>query len=274
MINIPEIHKLISHFGNQLKIESILCYGSYAAGLQDDKSDIDLLILTNKLPQVSQLQKIYQSLPDVTHFEFIDLAHWDNSWSLLNSSLSINGIKFDIGFNSTSWVKTIVENLIGKNEISFKEFPFRPYTFLGLLENSLCLYDKNLFISKLKSKIRPFPIALKKAIIKSTLPMLQSSYDDLIDNIERDLGILTYQFHIFMGVDAMCELLWVINDTYDPASKRAEHYLFKLKNLPENFVELITVQLPQSYTQKQQFIVAIGKAKKYIEDKIVELNLV
>ena len=154
-----------------------------------------------------------------------------------------------------------------------KNFPLGPIPFFGLLEYSQCLYDKNLFVQTIKSKIRPFPIELKKKIVQTQLPMLRDCYEDLLDNIERNIGLLAYQFHVFMALDAMIQLLWVINDVYDPASKRCEVFLFKLKKLPKNFIKFINSSLPKSYEHKKEFINSFYKIKQYIEVNIGELGL-
>src|SRR3990167_4464486 len=107
--NIPEVNALINHIVNPLDIESILCYGSYAGGLQDTKSDIDLLVLVNKLPTISELQKLYNTIPGVKNFKLKDLDHWDNSWTKLNATFEINETKIDIGFNTISWVETVIK---------------------------------------------------------------------------------------------------------------------------------------------------------------------
>ena len=80
---------------------------------------------------------------------------------------------------------------------------------------------------------------MKKNIAKSYLPVLCDCVDDLMDNIQRDIGILAYQFHVFMALDAICQLLWVINDVYDPSSKRTEAYLFKLSAFQDKLLKLI-----------------------------------
>jgi nucleotidyltransferase-like protein len=151
--NIPEIKSFFSYIFKVLDIESILCYGSYATGLQDEKSDIDLLIIVKKLPLISQLQNLHK-LDGFKNIIFKNAEHWDSSWSMINITLeTMAGLKIEVGYNTTAWVKKVIKKLIENHEISFQEFPFRPYTLLGLLEYSKCLYDRNLFISNLKTKI-------------------------------------------------------------------------------------------------------------------------
>lgn len=272
VVNIRQLNSFIQHLTSTLNIESVICYGSYAAGLQDKRSDIDLLVLMQKLPSSHELQKMYQGVPDIQKIENRDLSHWDNTWSLHNATLDLGGLKIDLGYNTLFWVKKVAKKLLQDNQISFKELLFRPYTFLGLLEHSQCLYDKRDFIKKIKSTIRPFPLGLKKEIVKSFLPIMNDCYVDLVDNLQRDLGILAFQFHVFIGLDAIIQLLWVINDVYDPASKRTEFYLFKLKVLPKNFKDFIQDKLARSYLQQKEFVDAFAKVKEFLEEKTREFT--
>jgi len=270
----PKINSLLRYLTSKLNIESVLCYGSYGAGLQDKNSDVDILILLDKLPSPAQLHELYKGIPHVKNIEEKDLRHWDNVWTLHNTALEVDDLKIEVGYNTLAWVKKIIKKLIQDNQISFKEFSFRPYTFLGLLEHSACIYDRHDFIKNVKSNIRPFPLGLKKEIVKSFLPILNDCYEDLVDNLQRDIGILAYQFQVFVGMDALIQLLWVINDVYDPASKRTEFYLYKLKCLPNDFKEFIQVALANSYVNKKDFIDAFEKVKKFLEERLSELKFI
>ena len=108
----------------------------------------------------------------------------------------------EIGYNTRRWVNRIVHNLIVKHKTTCKEFPFRPYTFLGLLESCQVLYDRNHFIQKIQFQIRPIPAQLKKTLIKEFYPILLEAHEELKDYAARNIGILAYQFHLFRGIDA------------------------------------------------------------------------
>lgn len=274
VIEIPEVQNFLTQLLQFLEIESVICYGSYATGYQDQKSDVDLLIFVKNIPEKRELEEIYHQFKGFHKIELKELDLWNSSWTMMNGSLeAMNGMKIEFGFNTIEWTKTVMQKLLENHEISFEEFPFRPYTFLGLLEHSQSIYDQNFFIEKLKSKIRPFPLELKKAIVKPNLAMLQDCLLDLEDNIARNIGILSYQFHIGMGLDAAIQLLWVLNDYYDPASKRSENYLFKLRILPENFEKFISITLPKCYEKREEFLQEFLKVKDFIEKQIIELKL-
>jgi hypothetical protein len=110
--------------------------------------------------------------------------------------------------------------------------------------------------------------------MKPNLTMLQDCLLDLEDNIARNIGILSYQFFIGMGLDAATQLLWVINDYYDPASKRCEKDLFKLRILPGNFEKFISITLPKCYERREEFLRKFLNVKDFIEKKVVELELI
>ena len=264
------INEFVKHLTKEIMVQSILCYGSYAQMLQDKKSDIDLLVLVNHVIPSENLREIsYCKFPNTRIVALgKNMGDWDVSWTPVNDCLMIDNQAIDIGYNTTVWVNRVIENLIIKNQITFDEFPFRPYTFLGLLETSKVLYDKDNFIASCLSQIRPMPLGLKREIINSFLPILKESYEELIDYSERNIGILAYQFQIFRGLDALTNLLFAINEVYDPASKRTEIFLFNLKKKPDNLSEFINKILPRFYENKNELLKYLKSFINFIENNV------
>lgn len=263
------ITDLVNHLVKEFEIQSILCYGSYAQMLQDDKSDIDLLVLMKHSVPSSIIRKsCYSKFHNIKIVSLDEelASRWDVSWTPVNDRFMLMNQPIDIGFNTISWVKTVIEKLIVENKITFAEFQFRPYTFLGMLESSKILYDSNDFVKKCLSQIRPMPPALKDKIIHSFLPTVKESYEELIDYSDRDIGILAYQFHLFRGLDAAIGILFAINEVYDPASKRIESILFNLKKQPPNLSEFINKTLPRFYENKKAVIQFFESYIKFIEE--------
>lgn len=259
---------LTAHLATQIKAQSILCYGSYAQGLDDDQSDIDLLVLVpNEIPSKKIRESCYKNFSNTSIISLEkDMGDWDVSWTPVNDCVQIDNKRIDVGYNTVLWVNHIIDNLINKHQISFAEFSFRPYTFLGLLETAKILYDKDHFISSWLIKIKPMPLMLKKQIIQDFLPILKESRDELRDYAARNIGILAYQFQLFRGLDAMVSLLFAINDTYDPASKRTEKFLLKLKKLPPNLSQFINLFLPRFYDYQQETIHFFDDCIHFIEN--------
>lgn len=248
---------VVSILVQELNPEAIVLYGSYASNLQDEKSDVDLLAFFKEVPSPPIRRAVYEKIPNAKILEVAATAHtlnngWDNSWSPINDKLVINGKIIEIGFNTIEWVNRVVNCLIIDHKTTCEEFPFRPYTFLGLLESCQVLYDPNQFIQKIRSQIRPFPQALKEKIMQEFLPILVNALEELMDCSARNIGILAYQFYLFRAIDALIQLLFVINDVYDPASKRTEPLLFKLKILPPGFEEFLLDVLPRFYENQKR----------------------
>lgn len=250
------IDEVVSVLSNNLNIQAILLYGSYAQNLQDEHSDFDLLVLAKAIPLPAERNGLYEKIPHAKIAEIAPRAvsnnnGWDNSWSPVNDKLLIQGKRVEIGYNTIRWVNRIINNLMVKNKTTCKEFLFRPYTFLGLLEACQVLYDRNHFIQKIRSRIRPIPEPLKKGIFEEFYPILLEAHEELKDYGARNIGVLAYQFHLFRGIDALIQILFVLNDVYDPALKRIEPFLFNLKRLPPHFKEFIIFTLPKFYEKQK-----------------------
>lgn len=264
------INDVIPVLAQNLKPQSILLYGSYALNLQDEHSDFDLLIIGKKLPSSTRRQKIYKNISNAQLIEIDQQVSrqkngWDNSWSPVNDKLQINKYKLDIGYNTIGWVNSVIENLIDEHQITFKKFPFRPYTFLGLLETCEVLYDQENYIQQIQSRIRPIPKPLRNKITQEFLPILLEADQELKDYAKRNIGILSYQFHLFRGIDSLIQILLIQNDVYDPASKRIEVLLFDLKKQPPNLKKFILEILPRFYEKQGEVIKFFEDAIQYIK---------
>ena len=269
MIIEQAIPVLVTH----LEPQSILLYGSYAQNLQDEKSDFDLLVLLKTIPVPDTRQDAYEKIP---HAKIVEMAPaalqqnngWDNSWSPINDKLLVHGKKVEIGYNTITWVNRVVKKLIVKHQTTFKEFLFRPYTFLGLLESCKILYDHSNFIHKIRSQIRPIPQPLKRAIVQEFFPILLEAHEELKDYALRNIGILAYQFHLFRGIDALIQILFVLNDTYDPALKRMEPFLFKLEKLPTHLEGFVNNVLPRFFEKQKEVSQFLEEAIQFVYESL------
>lgn len=257
---------LIDALVQELNIMAVLCYGSYAEGVQDEKSDIDLLIICHEtIPSPELRNKLYKE----NHCENISLhksfENWETSWTPINDEFEFKGKKIEIGYNISSWIQKVVDEIILEGKISLDDFQFRPYTFLGLLENAVCLYEKDGFISSLKKRISSFPSKLKEEIIKENISIFNESLAELEDYVDRDIGVLAFQFHLFRALDAAIQIIFALNEVYYPASKREENHLRSLPRLPQGFDALIYDLLPVFFTKKNEIIKKLKDIQVFIE---------
>ncbi|HET9843093.1 MAG TPA: nucleotidyltransferase domain-containing protein, partial [Gammaproteobacteria bacterium] len=249
--SLQSLNPIIQSLNKEINITAVLCYGSYAEGTQDEKSDIDLLVICDDLiPESSVRYKIYEK----NNGQQIKLQkpheNWETTWTPINDEFLYKGKKIEIGYNLSSWVKDVVNKIVNEGKTTLEDFQFRPYTFLGLLENSVCLFEKENFISLIRKQIRPFPPTLKAEIVKENFSIFNESLEDLEDFNHRDIGLLAFQFMLFRGLDAAIQIIFAINEVYYPASKREEKHLMRLPKLPQGMHELIYDLLPGFFNRK------------------------
>ena len=120
---------------------------------------------------------------------------------------------------------------------SIPELKFRPYTMLGLLENSVVLYDPESVLQNIKSDLHPYPSKLRQDLLSQNIPIVRGSLEDLKDYVQRDIGNSAFHFHLGRVFDSTKTILFALNGRYDPATKRVEKVLSDLKIVPKDFVK-------------------------------------
>jgi predicted nucleotidyltransferase len=220
-------------------VKAILCFGSYAVGTFDESSDLDLFAFCEPdIVSASERQRALESVEGLTHFEESQVAlGWDSQWSPQGDHLRVNGAQFEISYNTTDWLSTVVRRVTQEGVTSIPEQKFRPYTVLGLLDNAIVLHDPFSFLSDLIRCLYPYPARLKGTLISESLHILKDSLAELKDGLKREFGHTFFHFCFHRMRDALHTLLFAVNDKYDPAAKRSEVEYEKLCILPPNFLE-------------------------------------
>ena len=239
-------------------VGAILCFGSYAMGTFDEYSDLDLFVFCEpEIVSAAKRQRGLENVQGVTHFEQSDTAvGWDSQWSPQGDYLRVNADPFEISYNTTDWIRTVVRRVTQEGATSIPVQKFRPYTMLGLLENGIILYDPCAFLSNLISCLYPYPARLKCRLISDSLHILKDSLAEIKDGDKREFGLTTFHFFFYRMRDALHTLLFAVNEKYDPATKRPEVEYDKFSVLPPNFLERYAKLLEGPFNQngRQQAI--------------------
>jgi hypothetical protein len=230
---------LVSGLATLTPVRAILCFGSYAMGTSDASSDIDLYVICH--PQIAAAQErqaafLQAGEVDDLHLDY-DQPGWENQWCPCNDRLRQNGIQFDLVYNTLSWVRAVVSQVKTLGATSIAELKFRPYTFLGMLENSVILYDADGVLHAIVAGLYPYPSALRQTLMTGSLDVIHGSLEDMQDYARRNIGNSAFLFHLWRVIDAMETLLFALNERYSPASKRLEEAYRHLPILPANFLE-------------------------------------
>lgn len=262
---------LISDLSTLAPVRAILCFGSYAMGTSDANSDIDLYVICH--PQIvapDERQAVFLQAGDMDELNLdYDQPGWENQWCPSNDRLRLNGIQFDIIYNTLNWVQAVVSQVKTLGATSIPELKFRPYTFLGLLENSVILYDTDGVLHKIVTDLYPYPPALRQVLMTGSLAVIHGSLEDMQDYARRNIGNSAFLFHLWRVIDAMEILLFALNERYSPATKRLEEAYCRLPILPANFLERYNGLLETPLTPPGRLEIMAGL--QALVDDIVEL---
>jgi len=253
-------------------VRAILCFGSYAMRTYDDRSDIDLYVICQ--PQIPQSNERRRAFLSATDIQDITLDHeqsgWENQWCPHNDRLCLNGIQFDIIYNTQNWVQTVVSQVKTLGATSLPELKFRPYTFLGMLENSVLLYDPDGVLQEIVANLYPYPSVLRQQLMANSLDVITGSLEDLNDYHSRNIGNSAFLFHLWRVVDALETLLFALNQRYSPATKRLEEAYRRLPTLPINFLERYNrlLETPLTSSGRLEIINSLQSLVKEIQELV------
>jgi hypothetical protein len=241
---------IVSVLSELSDIKGILCFGSYAMDTFDQYSDIDFYAFCH--PEIVPSPARRDALQRIKGIRDLQMDHAefgrDEQWCPQGDRFRLNGIQFDITYNTVDWTRTVVRKVKDNGAISIPELKFRPYTMLGLLENSTILYDPEVVLEGIKSALYPYPSKLRQSLLSQNLPIVKSSLEDLKDYVRRNIGNTAFHFHLERIIDSLGTILFALNERYDPATKRVEEVYCELRIVPENFLQRYNMILQTSLT--------------------------
>ncbi len=257
-------------------INSIVLFGSVYQGICDDKSDIDLYVFCK--PSLPSIEDRQSALRDITSSKdrietSANKNSWDTSGNTYNDKYNIDGITVDVLYSTTQWVDKIIDGVRKKGNISLPEMKFRPYTFLGLLDNCKVIFARDNYVTYLINSIYPYPELLQTNIIESFYPTFKGSLEELINYGPRNIGNIAFIYHLNRFMDALDNIIFAINETYPPATKRCEHEYHKLQLKPHNLVRRIEMILKGPFSKNNRIKLSYELKKIFEEfNKIIERN--
>lgn len=253
-------------------VKAILCFGSYATGSYDEHSDVDLYVFC--APEVVPSSDRRAALGSAEGVDALSVhvpqEGWDAPWCLCLDTLRVRGTSFDIAYHTTKWIGTVVQRVCGEGATSLPELEFRPYTMLGLLENSLILYDPESFLCALVATLRPYPARLEAALVSESMDVLRDSHAELSDFVKRGIGNSAFLFHLHRIADALDRVLNAVNERYPSATKRVEEAHRNLTVAPRDFPERYRKLLegPFDASGRERTVREVGALMVEIEELI------
>jgi hypothetical protein len=164
----------------------------------------------------------------------LDYPGGDRQWWPQQDKFSLNGIGFDVAYNTVSRVAVVVRK-VKQGKPSVPELRFRAHTMLALLEHCIVLYDPKSLVGQMRANLYPYPSRLRERLVTESLASLKRGLDSLGDFASRRVGLTAFQFQLaFLNCD-LRTLLFAVNEKYDPVTKRVELDLGRLALLPQDF---------------------------------------
>lgn len=205
------------------KVLAVLVFGSVASGEVDAASDIDIFVVCKVVPPIQTRTALIRSL----ELRLEHSTHEGGLFGTVDELSHRSGLKLTLHHQRADWLEAVITEVLA-GAVTTAKVPFRPYTFLGLLQRSWVLRDKRGIVAGWLARSRTYPPILKENLLATFVPQLRAHAADLTEAAVRGLGTRTFIFYLNWGVDALISILLAINERYDPADKRFEHSVLPL----------------------------------------------
>lgn len=217
-------------FSGFSQVDGILMAGSFTAGTSDVRSDIDLYVYLNtELPAQERKAAVCKISSD---FE-IDNRFWETEDCFV---VAETGIKVELMYRGLDWMREQLERVLDRCEASVGFSTCFVHNYLS----SRILFDRSGNFEALQRQYdRPYPEALRQAVLAKNLPLLKdcsSSYynqialavsrEDWISVNHRTAALLASYF----------DILFALNRQWHPGEKKLLRLALRdCSRLPEHF---------------------------------------
>ena len=251
-------------------VQSIVLGGSYASGMQQPDSDIDIAIYYSEaqLLDTKQVRIIASALNDTPDPVVTDIGGWGH-WVNGGAWLTIQGQRVDFLYRNSDFVsRTLDDCAKGIFEIDYlQQPPYGFYSYMYCAETQICklLYDPNNIISSLKAKVTTYPQALKQAIIQQCLWSTNFSLENAHKAANRG-DIYFTAGCVTRAMSMLIQVLYAINETYFLSEKNLAKHTNIFKILPDNFLERVETILSTIGSDAEQLTASVTSANSLLQD--------
>jgi hypothetical protein len=224
-------------------VTAVLVFGSVALGHVDDRSDVDLLVVCrDELLSPEDRSSILAQFGSGWHATDASNGWGDTGlFAVGDAGGSVDGIVIDLSYQTAPWIDGVLQQVIERGAITTAEMPFRPYTLAALIQRAWVTSDRDGLVECWRRYVAAYPALLKQNILRHFSPILREYAGDMLLNSERHLGAGNLIFFLNRAVDAMNNILFALNDVYDPSERRTERVILPtLSRVPDRFVARLT----------------------------------
>lgn len=196
------------------QVEAVALAGSQTSGVADANSDIDLYVYVNAELPLAARAAIAQAR--ARHAE-VGNQFWEPGDEWVDAE---TGIQVDVMFRSCAWIEEQLERVLVRHEASVGYST----CFWHNVISSRALFDRNAWFQNLQDQAaRPFPEALRRAIIAKNFPILRqtlSSYHHQIERAASRNDEVSVNHRVAALLASYFDILFAVNRLPHPGEKR------------------------------------------------------
>lgn len=234
------INKVTKELENVPGIVGIVLGGSRARGTHHATSDIDIGIYYDESAgfDVGEVSKIATRLDDEHRKDLVSsLGEWGD-WINGGGWLIVRGYQVDFIFRDVKRVEKVIDECLLGN-VSTHYHTGHPHAFLNVMymsEISICkiITDSTKKLAKLKAKTKPYPKALRDAIIEYFSFEASFSLMFAKDNIDKD-DVSYVAGHCFRTISCLNQVLFALNEEYHINEKKAVRMIDGFSMKPQGY---------------------------------------
>lgn len=234
------LHDVTKELSKVRGIAGVVLGGSRARGTHHETSDIDIGIYYDEALgfDINEVSKIATKLDDEHRENLVtNLGEW-GSWINGGGWLIIQGYHVDFIFRDVNRVEKVIDECL-QGHVTTHYHTGHPHAFLNVIymgEVSICkiLHDNTNRISELQAKTKPYPNALKDAIINYF--MFEASFSLMFakNNMDRD-DISYVAGHCYRTISCLNQVLFALNEEYCINEKKAVRMIDSFAMKPQNY---------------------------------------
>ncbi len=225
-------------------IVGVVLGGSRARGTHHEKSDIDIGIYYDESEgfDVKELSKVAAKIDDDHRENLVtSLGEW-GPWVNAGGWLVVQGYHVDFILRDIKRVSQVIDDCL-EGKVTTHYHTGHPHAYLNVMymgEISICkiLFDPRGKVSELKAKTKPYPQALKDAMIRFF--MFEASFSLMFaeDNVDKD-DIYYVCGHCFRSISCLNQVLFALNEEYCINEKKAVRMIDGFKIKPRDYKERV-----------------------------------
>jgi len=233
------VRSLSKRLGTISGVKAVVLGGSFARGLAQPGSDIDLYLLYSDADpfSIQSLRELSESVNDTPEPVVTPIGGW-GPWVNGGAWLTINGQRLDFVYRSLDELdRVITEAGEGRYEhyLPLPPFGFFSGTYLGEIAVCFALFDPDGRVELLKRRVAAYPEAMRKAVVRDYLWAAELGLTAFAPKFASRTGAYGTAACLSRAVNQMLWALFALNRKYLLDDKTALAEVAEFDHVPQEF---------------------------------------